>query len=233
MPAFIRFVGAVPGAGFSMKAVTRPSPSVGTTPKRDGIRHRGQRDRRFRRARTVEGEEGGGVEVREHVPVEDEKRIAHAGLLRREPYGARRVERIGLHDVLERHTGDLRGREGLQEGIGAVAEREHGPVDAVLGQPLEHVHDHGPLDHWEHLLGDLVGERPEPGSLAADENDGVHQPAVVVVLLPAVVLVVVPVPAVVLVVVLPPGLVVVVVPPGLVVVVVVPTLTVVGVVATL
>ena len=42
--------------------------------------------------------------------------------------------------------------------------------------------DHRPPDHGQHLLGDLVGERPEPGSLAADEDYGVHQPAVVVLL---------------------------------------------------
>ncbi len=36
MPALIRFVGACPGGGFSMKAVTRPSSSVGTTPNREG-----------------------------------------------------------------------------------------------------------------------------------------------------------------------------------------------------
>ena len=77
------------------------------------------------------------------------------------------------------------------ERVGPVAEREHGPVDPVSGQPLDHVHDHRPPDHGQHLLGDLVGERPEPGPLAADEDYGVHQP-VVVVLLTGLVVVVLP-----------------------------------------
>ena len=51
----------------------------------------------------------------------------------------------------------------------------------MTGQPFEHVHDHRSPDQVQHLLGDLPGERPKPGPLAADENDGVHQPVVVVV----------------------------------------------------
>ena len=165
----------------------------------------------------MELDEGGRVELREHVPVEDEKRAADPSLVRREPYGAGRVERLGLDDVLERHARELVGREGLDEGVGPVAERENGPVDAMAGQPFDHVRDHRPPDHGQHLLGDLVGERPEPGSLATDEDYGVHQPVVVVVLTGLVVVVVL---AGLVVVVVPPGLVVVVVPPGLVVVVV-------------
>ena len=48
-------------------------------------------------------------------------------------------------------------------------------------------------------FGIVVGQRPKPGPLAADENDGVHQPvvvvvptALVVVVLTALVVVVVP-----------------------------------------
>ena len=52
----------------------------------------------------------------------------------------------------------------------------------MLGQPLDHVHDHRPPDHGQHLLGDLVGQRPEPGPLTADEDYSVHQPVVVVLL---------------------------------------------------
>ncbi len=36
MPALIQSVGASPGGGFSTKRSTRPSSSVGTTPKADG-----------------------------------------------------------------------------------------------------------------------------------------------------------------------------------------------------
>ena len=71
--------------------------------------------------------------------------------------------------------------EGLDEGVRPVAEREHGTVHAVGSQPFEDVHDHRPLDDGQHLLGDLVSERPKPRALAADENDGVHQLVVVVV----------------------------------------------------
>jgi hypothetical protein len=66
------------------------------------------------------------------------------------------------------------------------------------------------------LLGNLVGERPKPGALAADENDGVHQPAVVVVVLAVVVVVLLGV----VVEEVPEAFVVVVVVPGLIVVVV-------------
>jgi hypothetical protein len=43
------------------------------------------------------------------------------------------------------------------------------------------VDDHRALDDGEHLLGDVVGEGPEPGPLTTNENYGVHQLEVVVV----------------------------------------------------
>ncbi len=141
--------------------------------------------------RTVKGDEPRGVEVSQHVAVENEKRVVDARLVCREGDRARRVERLGLDDVLEGDPGDLVGGEGLDEGVRPVAEREHSTVDPVTSQPLDDVHDHRALDHRQHLLGDLVGERPQPGPLAADENDGVHQPVVVVVVAGLVVVVVV------------------------------------------
>jgi hypothetical protein len=50
----------------------------------------------------MEIDKAGRVEFREHVSVEDEKRVADAGLVRCESYGAGSVERLGLDDVLER-----------------------------------------------------------------------------------------------------------------------------------
>ena len=75
------------------------------------------------------------------------------------------------------------------EGVGPVAEREHGPVDTMACQPFDHMRDHRPTHDGQHLLGDVVGERPEPRSLAAHEDDGVHQPVVVVLLTEVVVVV--------------------------------------------
>ena len=77
--------------------------------------------------------------------------------------------------------------------------------------------DHRPIDHRQHRLRYLVGERPKSAPFAADENDGVHQPVVLVVPCGAVVVVFWGL----VVVVEPFGLVVVVEPFGLVVVVVV------------
>ena len=160
----------------------------------------------------MESNKGRSVEIREDVAVEDEKGVVHAGLLRREADCPGGVEGLGLDDVLEGDTGDLVGGERLSESVRPVAEGEHRTVDPVTRRPFHHVHDHGPLEHKQHLLGNLVCKRPKSGPLAADENDGVHQPVVVVVLGDVVVVEVALLPAVVVVVVVElEGLVVVVV----------------------
>ena len=44
-------------------------------------------------------------------------------------------------------------------------------LDAMPGEVLERVGEQRPVDDREHVLAGAVGERPQPRSLTADEDD--------------------------------------------------------------
>ncbi len=71
-------------------------------------------------------------------------------------------------------------RVGLHEGVGQVAERKDGVVDAVRGEVPEHPLDHGNPDDGEHLLGGRERQGAKPRPLAPNEDDCLHYLVVVV-----------------------------------------------------
>ena len=70
----------------------------------------------------MKADEGGCVDVGEHVSVEDEEGVVDPGRLRREPHGAGGVERLRLDGVRERDPGHPIVGKGREECVGAVAE---------------------------------------------------------------------------------------------------------------
>ena len=166
----ISFVGASSRGGFSTKAATRPSSSVGHDAEGGGVGHRVEGDGALGAARAVEGHESGQVEIGEDIAVDHDEGLVDAGERGGEPDGAGRVERLGLDGVRQAHAGDPAIGIGLHEGIGQVAEREDGLIDAVGGEVTEHTLDHGHPDDREHLLGGRERQRAEPRPLAAQRG---------------------------------------------------------------
>ena len=174
------FVGASSRGGFSTKAMTRPSSSVGTTPKADGSatgcramvpsapRSRWNATRAVR-SRSVSTS-----------PLTTTKVSSMPANVGGEADGPGRVERLGLDGVGQPHPGGTAVGIGLDEGVGQVAERQDGLVDAVRGQLAEHPLDHRHPDDREHLLGRRERQGTQPRPLAADEDDRLHYFVVVV-----------------------------------------------------
>ena len=180
MPALISFVGASSRGGFSTKAM-HPAVVVGGHHAEGGrIGHRVQGDGPLGPALAMERHQCGQVEVGEHVAVDDDEGLVDAGEGGGEADGAGGVQRLGLDRVGQPHAGDPAVRVGLHEGIGQVAQREDGLVDAVRGEVAEHPLDHGHPDDREHLLGRRERQRPEPRPLAAHEDNRFHYLVVVV-----------------------------------------------------
>ena len=102
--------------------------------------------------RVVEGDEGGEVEVGQDVAVDDDEALVDAGVAGGEADGAGGVERLGLDRVAQPHAGARPVGIGSLEGVGPVAERQHGLVDPVAGQPGDDPLDHRPVDDRQHLL---------------------------------------------------------------------------------
>jgi hypothetical protein len=154
-----------------MKPTTRPFSSVGTTPYRR------------RAAVAVEGQERAHVEIGQHVAVDDDEPLVHAGVAGREGNGSAGVERLRLDGVGEPDIGAPAIGIGGEEGVGPVAEREHDLVDPVLGEVRHDPLDHGPARDRQHVLGRGEGQRPEAGALTSDQDHGLHYFAVVDVVL--------------------------------------------------
>ena len=182
MPALIRLLGSVPGAGFS----TKRSDATAVVELDDAERRRvvdgDQVDRRLGAGRPVGGDEGADVEVGEHVAVGDDERVVDAGVVGGEADRPGGVERLGLDGVVERDAAAAAVGEGREERLGPEAERQRDVVDAAA---LEAGRSGGTISGTWAIgsigLGMRVGERPEAGAEPADQHDGAHQPPVVVV----------------------------------------------------
>ena len=120
-------------------------------------------------------DESGDVEVGHDVAVgDDERRVDPAGA-GGEGDGSGGVEGFGFDGVVHPDVADSIPGEGLPEGVGAEPEGEHDVGDPSLAEAFGESDDHRDVADGEHGLGHLVGEGPQPGAEAADEDDGVHQ----------------------------------------------------------
>ncbi len=139
------------------------------------VLHRGQADRRLGSPVAVEARPASlrswSVRTSPLTTTKVSSMPAWAG---GEPDGPGGVERGRLDRVGHPDTGDGPVGIGVDEGVGPVAEREHGVVDPVGGQVAEHPLDHRLLDDRQHLLGRGEGQRPQAGALAAHQDDGPH-----------------------------------------------------------
>src|SRR5690606_34787598 len=72
-------------------------------------------------------------------------------------------------------------REGREERLGLEAERQGDVGDPTADEVGDEALDDRHVPDGQHRLGDARRERAQPGSEAADEHDGAHQPPVVAV----------------------------------------------------
>ena len=76
------------------------------------------------------------------------------------------LPRFPLHSSFA--TARVLGLDGLQV---ALTPTIHGRGPARLARLVDHMLDHRPVDHGQHLLGDRLGGGQEPG---AETGDGKH-----------------------------------------------------------
>src|SRR5690606_37276312 len=93
-----------------------------------------------------------------------------------EPHRPGRVQGLLLHGVPEPDAGARVVAVALEEGLGAVPEREHGLLDAMATEVLHDPLDHGPIEDRQHLLGRVERQRPEARPEPPDEDDRPHPP---------------------------------------------------------
>ena len=155
----------------------RLDPAVGIRrhdAERRGVVDLVEGDRALASGGVVEGDERADVEFGHDVAVDDDEALLDAGLMGGEPDGAGGVEGLGFDRVTQAHAGALAVGIGGVEGVGAVAEGQHGLVDAVTGQSGEDPLDHRPVDDGQHLLRGGEGQGPQAGTEASDEHHGAH-----------------------------------------------------------
>ncbi len=174
MPALMRLVGAVPGAGFSMNAVTRPSLSVTTTPNRLGS-STGVKPIVVHAPRCgVERDQRRVVNVGQHVAVDDDEALRNTGFVRRVRDRPAGVERFSFHDVANGHARASVIGIRLEKRVGLVAHRKYDVVNAVRREVTHDAFEHRNARNRQQLLRCCVGQRPKSCALAADEDDGFH-----------------------------------------------------------
>ena len=114
----------------------------------------------------------GQVEVGEHVAVEREEAVLEqvGGELDR----SGRAARLGLLDVAQpRPPGDLVA-ERRAELIRQEAAGEDDLVDAVPGEPVDHVSEKRPVDQRDDRLREGQRDRPQTRPVPADEDQRLH-----------------------------------------------------------
>jgi hypothetical protein len=130
-----------------------------------------QQDRRQSSPLLVKGAHSGEVDVGEHVAVHG-KQAAVVEFILDVLDGAGRAEGLVFDDVAHLETIAAAVADRLAQRVGQIAGREHGPRYAVARQVLEDVAHERPADQRHDRLGHARGDRPQPGALTADQNDG-------------------------------------------------------------
>ena len=144
-----------------------------------------ERDRRLRAVLVVEAHHRVEIEAGEHVAVAHDDALVDA---RRPRSGSRRRSRAARPrprsaTTMSPNTSwpEPSWREVLVERVGQVAHRQHDLVDAVRREPRELAFEVRLVRDRQQRLRRRERQRPEPGSLAPDEDDRFHGFDVVVV----------------------------------------------------
>ena len=174
VPALIQCDGASPAGGFSMNASHAAVVVEGHDTEARRVVDPGEVDGAFGPPGLVQGPQLTQVEVGEHVAVDDHEPLVDPDLEGGEAHGAGGVERLGLDGVVQGDAGARAVGEGVEEGVGPVAERQHDLGDALAPEAGHDAFEHGGPDDGQHLLGRVPGEGPQPGAEPPDEQDGAH-----------------------------------------------------------
>ena len=121
----------------------------------------------------MEADDRGDIDGGHHVAVEHHDRVVDA--LRGVADGPAGAERRRLDDVAQAQAEAGAVTEGLLEAARLVVEAENHLVD--LRHPLEQVDlvgEEGPVEDRHDRLGGVQRQRPQPGALAAGEENGFH-----------------------------------------------------------
>ena len=174
----IQLLGALPGAGFSTNAITLPSALRGHDTERAGVFDLREGDRGLRALLVVEAHHRAEIEIREHVAVAHDEALVDA--FGRETDRARGAERLVLDRVAQRDVLRTRpGRSGRDakwawNASGRYPIDKHDLVDPVSGEPRQLALEVRLVRDRQQRFRHREGQRPEPRSLAADENDRFH-----------------------------------------------------------
>ena len=119
------------------------------------------------------GEQGAQVGARQHVAVEDQRGVVPQ-LGRDVGDPAAGAQRLVLDDVVDLQA-QLRAVAELRlEDARLVGGAEHDVLDAGRGDPGQQMGQERQPGGRQHRLGRRQRQRPQPGALPADQDDGVH-----------------------------------------------------------
>ena len=134
---------------------------------------RRQHDGRARAAAAMKIDEAAQIDLRQHVAVEHDERIAHP--LRGVADGARRAERCRLDDVPKLDAGVASVAEHLFDAVRLIVEAENHLVDLRhLLDEIELIVEKRPVEDRNDRLRCVNGEGTEPRALAPDEKKRFH-----------------------------------------------------------
>ena len=115
--------------------------------------------------------QGGEVQVRQDVAVQDQERLVQvAGGIR---HGPARPQRPPLGDPRDRGMAAPGSDERRERLLQVRGGQEHF-ADTVPGQVVEDVVQERPVDQRHQGLGDRLGQGPHARPLPAHQNDGLH-----------------------------------------------------------
>ena len=81
------------------------------------------------------------------------------------------AQRFVFHGVVNADVQFAAVSELVGEDLGAVGRRQHEVSDAGVARPDDLVHDERNPGDWQHRLGKVVGQGPQPRAQPPDEQD--------------------------------------------------------------
>jgi hypothetical protein len=121
------------------------------------------RERGDAAGRAMAGQERPDVDVGQCVAGDDEERLGAEEVLAL-AHAACRARELRLVDVLDRVA------EVVADRVREVMQVGDDPIDALATQVIDDVSHHRPVEHRDHRLGDLVGQRAQTRAQSGGEN---------------------------------------------------------------
>jgi hypothetical protein len=115
------------------------------------------------------------VHAREHVAVYRHYRPPALQVARGVLDATRRTESPALDRVVHGETVEVEVGQVLLDRGRQITQREHGPVEPAAPQEVQHVPHERPVPQRDQGLGDVVGNRPQPGAQPSNKNNGLHR----------------------------------------------------------